>query len=168
MVDPNASDGFRPGDGGQAEPGWIAALAFPETIRKFPPLRRTRLEPSTSSAARHHWSARTMTGRRCRFSTGSTSVASQAGVLGMAGVQMQFERLAIFAQASVVRAQSSFLLGNNALGFFEGGVRYNFGSFAARCFRINAGRGECATQTGCRARSSGAASRPPARCRCAA
>ncbi len=53
---------------------------------------------------------------------------SQAAVLGMGGVQMQFERLALFVQASVVPGQSTFLLGNNALGFFEGGVRYNFGS----------------------------------------
>ncbi len=53
---------------------------------------------------------------------------SQAAVLGMAGVQVQFDRLAVFGQASVIPGQSTFLLGNHALGFFEGGVRYNFGS----------------------------------------
>jgi hypothetical protein len=53
---------------------------------------------------------------------------SQVGVLGMAGAQVQFERLAFFGQASVVPGQSNFLLGDNVLGFFEAGVRYNFGS----------------------------------------
>lgn len=53
---------------------------------------------------------------------------SQVGVLGMAGAQVQFDRLAVFGQASVVPGQSNFLLGDNVLGFFEAGVRYNFGS----------------------------------------
>ena len=53
---------------------------------------------------------------------------SQVAVLGMAGGQVQFEKLAVFGQVSVVPAQSNFLLGDNVLGFFEAGVRYNFGS----------------------------------------
>ena len=53
---------------------------------------------------------------------------SQSGILGMAGLQMQFERLAVFTQATIVPAQSNFLLSNNVLGFFEAGVRYNFGT----------------------------------------
>jgi hypothetical protein len=46
----------------------------------------------------------------------------------MGGVQAQFGRLAVFGQASVAPASANFLLNNSALGFFEGGVRYNFGS----------------------------------------
>ncbi len=51
---------------------------------------------------------------------------SQAGFLGMAGVQAQFQRLAVFGQASVVPGGSRFLLNDQPLGFFEAGVRYNF------------------------------------------
>jgi len=51
---------------------------------------------------------------------------SQAGFLGMAGLQVQFERLAVFGQASVVPGNSRFLLNDQPLGFFEAGVRYNF------------------------------------------
>ena len=53
---------------------------------------------------------------------------SQAAVMAMGGVQFQVQRAAVFVQASVVPGQSRFLLGDNALGFFEAGVRYNFGS----------------------------------------
>lgn len=51
---------------------------------------------------------------------------SQAGFLGMAGLQVQFQRLAVFGQASVVPGNSRFLLNDQPLGFFEAGVRYNF------------------------------------------
>lgn len=51
---------------------------------------------------------------------------SQAGFLGMAGVHVQFQRLAVFGQASVVPGNSRFLLNDQPLGFFEAGIRYNF------------------------------------------
>jgi hypothetical protein len=51
---------------------------------------------------------------------------SQAAVLGMAGLQAQFNKAAVFVQASVAPASSRFLLGDSSLGFFEAGVRYNF------------------------------------------
>ncbi len=53
---------------------------------------------------------------------------SQAAVMAMGGVQFQMQRAAVFVQASLVPGQSRFLLGDNALGFFEAGLRYNFGS----------------------------------------
>ncbi len=53
---------------------------------------------------------------------------SQAAILGMAGAQFQIGKLAIFGQASVSPSSANFLLNNSALGFFEGGVRYNFSS----------------------------------------
>jgi hypothetical protein len=52
---------------------------------------------------------------------------SAAGFLLMGGAQAHFGKTAVFAQASMVPANNRFLL-RDALGFFEAGVRYNFGS----------------------------------------
>jgi phage protein U len=52
---------------------------------------------------------------------------SRSAVLGMAGVQIQTKRAAIFAQETMLPSNSSFLF-NSVLSFFEFGVRYNFGS----------------------------------------
>jgi hypothetical protein len=49
---------------------------------------------------------------------------SMAAVMGMAGVQAQFNRVGIFGQASYMPGNKDFLL-SDALGFFEFGVRYN-------------------------------------------
>jgi hypothetical protein len=51
---------------------------------------------------------------------------SQASLLAMGGVQVQMGRAALFGQASFMPANSKFLL-DDALAFFELGVRYNFG-----------------------------------------
>ena len=53
---------------------------------------------------------------------------SQSALLGMGGVQVQFHKIAVFGQASVAPSSANFLLNNSALGFFEAGVRYNFGT----------------------------------------
>jgi hypothetical protein len=50
---------------------------------------------------------------------------SQSALLGMGGVQAQFNRVAVFGQASYVPSNSKFLL-TDGLGFFEFGIRYNF------------------------------------------
>jgi hypothetical protein len=55
------------------------------------------------------------------------SARSRGAVLGMLGVQIQTRRAAIFAQETMLPANSQFLL-NSVLSFFEFGVRYNFGS----------------------------------------
>jgi len=52
---------------------------------------------------------------------------SRSAVLGMAGVQIQTKRAAIFAQETMLPSNSSFLF-SSVLSFFEFGVRYNFGS----------------------------------------
>jgi hypothetical protein len=52
---------------------------------------------------------------------------SRGAVLGMLGVQVQTRRAALFAQETMLPANSQFLL-NSVLSFFEFGVRYNFGS----------------------------------------
>jgi hypothetical protein len=51
---------------------------------------------------------------------------SQAALLGMAGVQVQLGRAGVFGQASFMPANDRFLL-DDALAFFEFGVRFNFG-----------------------------------------
>ena len=51
---------------------------------------------------------------------------SAAVLLGMLGVQAQFKRAAFFVQASVEPGSQRFFLGDNSLGFFEAGIRYNF------------------------------------------
>jgi hypothetical protein len=55
------------------------------------------------------------------------SSRSRGAVLGMLGVQVQTRRAAVFAQETMLPANTSFLL-NGILSFFEFGVRYNFGS----------------------------------------
>ena len=52
---------------------------------------------------------------------------SRSAVLGMAGIQIQTKRAAIFAQETMLPSNSSFLF-SSVLSFFEFGVRYNFGS----------------------------------------
>jgi hypothetical protein len=52
---------------------------------------------------------------------------SRGAVLGMFGVQIQTRRAAVFAQETMLPANTYFLL-NGVLSFFEFGVRYNFGS----------------------------------------
>jgi hypothetical protein len=52
---------------------------------------------------------------------------SRSSVLGMAGVQIQTKRAAIFAQETVLPSNNRFLF-SSVLNFFEFGIRYNFGS----------------------------------------
>ena len=52
---------------------------------------------------------------------------SRSAVMGLAGVQIQTKRAAIFAQETMLPSTPSFLF-RSALSFFEFGVRYNFGS----------------------------------------
>lgn len=124
VLDANSSDGFRPVSVDKLRRIGVAALAFPKRFGRFRPYAGLGLSLDVVGDASPI--------------AGADSVddavfdrieerRSQSNVLGMAGVQMQFERLAFFVQASVVPAQSNFLLSNNVLGFFEGGLRYNFG-----------------------------------------
>lgn len=52
---------------------------------------------------------------------------SRGAVLGMAGIQLQTKRMALFAQETMLPSNSSFLF-SSVLSFFEFGVRWNFGS----------------------------------------
>lgn len=55
------------------------------------------------------------------------SLRSRSSILGMAGVQIQTKRLAIFAQETLLPSTPNFLF-TSVMSFFEFGVRYNFGS----------------------------------------
>jgi hypothetical protein len=55
------------------------------------------------------------------------SERSRSAVMGMAGVQIQTRRAAIFAQETMLPSNNRFLF-SSVLNFFEFGVRYNFGS----------------------------------------
>jgi hypothetical protein len=52
---------------------------------------------------------------------------SRSSILGMAGVQIQTKRAAIFAQETMLPSNTDFMF-TSVLSFFEFGVRYNFGS----------------------------------------
>ena len=52
---------------------------------------------------------------------------SRSSALGMAGVQIQTKRAAVFAQETLIPSNNSFLF-RSVLNFFEFGIRINFGS----------------------------------------
>jgi hypothetical protein len=52
---------------------------------------------------------------------------SRSAITGMAGIQMQSERVAIFAQESLLPSNHNFLF-PGVMSFFEFGIRLNFGS----------------------------------------
>jgi hypothetical protein len=52
---------------------------------------------------------------------------SRSSAMGMAGVQIQTKRAAIFAQETIIPSNNSFLF-RSVLNFFEFGIRINFGS----------------------------------------
>ncbi len=55
------------------------------------------------------------------------SMRSRSAITGIAGIQIQASRMAIFAQESLMPSTSTFLF-SSVLNFFEFGVRLNFGS----------------------------------------
>ena len=52
---------------------------------------------------------------------------SRSAVVGLAGIQIQTSRAAIFAQETIVPSNQTFLF-RSVMSFFEFGVRWNFGS----------------------------------------
>ena len=127
VVDANTGDGVRPVTVNKLRRIGFAALAFPVRFGRLRPYAGLGLSVDVVGSAVPQLGAKENAVDDA-VSQRIDENKSQAGVLGMAGLQMQFERLAIFGQASVVGATSRFLLGNSAMGFFEAGVRYNIGS----------------------------------------
>ncbi len=127
VLDASTSDGFRPVSVDKLRRIGVAALVFPKRFGRFRPYAGLGLSMGLVGTAVPMVSGSGDDVNDAVFDR-IEERRSQVGVLGMAGAQMQFDRLAVFAQASAIQGQSSFLLGDNVLGFFEAGVRYNFGS----------------------------------------
>ena len=127
VLDASTSDGFRPVSVEKLRRIGIAGLVFPKRFGRFRPYAGLGLSMDLVGTAVPMVSGSNDDVNDAVFDR-IEERRSQVGVLGMAGGQVLFERLAIFGQVSVVPGQSKFLLGDNVLGFFEAGVRYNFGS----------------------------------------
>ncbi len=127
VLDPGASGGFRSVNVHKLRRVGFAALAFPWSFGRLRPYAGLGLMVSVIGDATPVMGS-SETSLDAAVSQRIRERSSQSGLLGMAGLQMQFHKLAIFGQASVSPSSSDFLLNNSALGFFEGGVRYNFGT----------------------------------------
>jgi hypothetical protein len=127
VLDASTSEGFRPVSVDKLRRVGVAALAFPKRFGRFRPYAGLGLSVGLVGTAVPMVSGSGDDVNDAVFDR-IEERRSQVGVLGMAGGQMQFDRLAVFGQLSAVQGQSNFLLGDNVLGFFEAGVRYNFGS----------------------------------------
>ncbi len=127
VLDASTSDGFRPVSVDKMRRIGAAALVFPKRFGRVRPYAGLGLSMGLVGNASPMVSGSGDNVDDAVFDR-IDERRSQVGVLAMTGAQVQFERLAFFGQASAVPGQSNFLLGNNVLGFFEAGVRYNFGS----------------------------------------
>jgi hypothetical protein len=127
VLDPSASAGFRSVNVHKLRRVGFAALAFPWTFGRFRPYAGLGLMVSVIGTATPVMAASETTVDDAVLQR-IDDRSSQAGILGMAGLQMQFHKLAVFGQASFSPSSSNFLLNNSALGFYEGGIRYNFGT----------------------------------------
>jgi hypothetical protein len=127
VLDANSSDGVRPVSVSKLNRVGFAALAFPKRFGNVRPYAGLGLSVDLVGSARPMVFDDEEGVDDAVFER-IDERKSQAAVLGMVGVQFQVQRAAVFVQASVVPGQSSFLLGENPLGFFEAGLRYNFGS----------------------------------------
>ena len=126
VFDPTATDNFRPVRVSKMHRIGFAALAFPWQYGRFRPYAGLGLTVNVIGTATPQLGASESTVDDAVFQR-IDDRRSQAAILGMGGVQAQFHKFAVFAQASVAPSSANFLLNNSALGFFEGGVRYNFG-----------------------------------------
>lgn len=127
VLDANSSEGFRPVSVDKLRRVGVAALVFPVRFGRVRPYGGVGLSMGLVGSA----SPMVTDGNEDVDDAVFDRIEerrSQVGVLVMGGAQAQFQRLAVFGQVSVVPGQRDFLLGDNVLGFFEAGVRFNFGS----------------------------------------
>lgn len=127
VFDPSFDGGFRPVGVDKLRRVSVAALAFPRAFGKFRPygglgLAVTVIGDAYPLVAEEDEQVDELVYDRI------DDRSTQVGVLLMGGGQLQFRKLAVFAQASMVPSNDRFLLNRRSLGFFEGGLRYNFGS----------------------------------------
>ncbi len=127
VFDPTADGGFRPVQVDKLRRVSVAGLVFPKKFGRFRPYAGIGFTVSVLGDAVPLITADEETIDDAVFER-IDDRSSQAAFLGMGGVQMQFGKLALFGQASVVPSNSRFLLNDSSLGFFEAGFRYNFSS----------------------------------------
>ena len=125
VFDPSADGGFRTVDVDKLRRVSAAALAFPKRFGRFRPYAGLGLALNVVGSAVPLVSTVNESIDDAVFDRVDER-RSQASFLGMAGLQAQFHRAAVFLQASVAPTSSKFLLSDSSLGFFEGGIRYNF------------------------------------------
>ena len=125
VFDANAEGSVRPVEVDKLRRVGFAALAFPKRFGKFRPYAGLGLAISQISGATPLLTAEEEDVDDAVYDR-IDERKSQASFLGMGGVQMQFGKAAVFGQASYIPFNSRFLL-DNGVGFFEFGVRYNFG-----------------------------------------
>lgn len=126
VVAPSTSAGFRPVAVDRMHRIGFAALAFPKRFGSVRPYAGLGVSIALLGGAAPMVESQDESVDDAVFER-IDQRKSQANFLGMAGAQFEMRRLAVFFQASVVPSSSSFLLGDSSLGFFEGGIRYNFG-----------------------------------------
>ena len=126
VFDPNAEGSVRPVEIDKLRRIGFAALAFPKRFGKFRPYGGLGLAISQISGA-----SPLLVGEEADVDESVydriDERKSQASFLAMGGLQMQFGKTAVFGQASYIPVNSRFLL-DDGIGFFEFGVRHNFGS----------------------------------------
>lgn len=125
VLDPIADGSFRAVHVSKLRRIGFSALAFPVTFGRVRPYAGLGLVVSVIGAATPLVSAEESSVDDAVLQR-IDDRRSQASILGMAGAQMQFHKLAIFGQASIAPSSANFLLNNSSMGFFEAGVRYNF------------------------------------------
>jgi len=123
VFDPTADGSFRPVGVEKLRRIGFAALAFPKRFGRFRPYAGLGLTVNIIGDAFPLVTSEDEVVDDAVFER-IDDRSSQAAMLGMAGVQMQFGRAALFGQATLIPANSRFLL-SDRLGFFELGVRYN-------------------------------------------
>lgn len=125
VFDPSFDGGFRPVGVEKLRRVSVAGLAFPKAFGRFRPYAGVGLAISVIGDAYPLVTAEEESVDDVVWDR-IDDRSSQASFLLMGGGQLQFRKLAVFAQASVLPSNSRFLLNDNPLGFFEAGVRYNF------------------------------------------
>jgi len=126
VFDPTSDGGFRPVGVEKLRRVSFAALAFPKAFGKFRPYAGLGLALNVIGDAYPLVAADEEDVDDVVWDR-IDDRSSQASFLVMAGGQLHVRKVAVFAQASMIPSNNKFLLNDNPLGFFELGVRYNFG-----------------------------------------
>jgi hypothetical protein len=103
----------------------FAALAFPKHFGGITPYAGLGYTLAVLGDARVFVDS-TNTFPSNAFLDGVDQLRSRSAVLGMAGIQIQTKRAAIFGQETLLPSNPNFLF-PSVLSFFEFGVRYNLG-----------------------------------------